>query len=382
MKEQIKIPLHKVTMSDTASQAVTDVLKSGFIGEGELVPIFEKQLSDFFDNGNTQTIAVNSCTSALHLAIYKMERYVGQNEILTTPLSCMATHTPIVLNGYKIKWVDVDPKTFNMDLDDLKRKLSPATRAVVVVHWGGNPIDLDVLRKTCLDASYFFNNGPATIDIIEDCAHAFGATYKGVRIGSVNQNRIVNTCVFSFGPIKIPTCGDGGLIAIKDLGLLNEVNLKRLRWYGIDRRHRDANVRKVGFKFHMNNISASIGIENLKTAMDHIEIRRKNARHLRKELGDVSGLVFAGENNFSESSRYLFTVLVERREDFIKKLAEAGIESGPVHKRTDKQPCFSDFKSFLPGMDFIEDKMTCIPCGSWLSEDDIDYIIETIKGGW
>ena len=142
------IPLFKVFMSDNISHEISKVLTSGFIGQGPQVEKFEGLLKDYFGNQNVAT--TNSATSAEHLAIHMLKKPLGNigvgDEILSTPLTCTATNWPILTNGIDIKWVDVDTNNCNMNLDDLERKITPKTKAIMVVHWGGYPIDIDRLK--------------------------------------------------------------------------------------------------------------------------------------------------------------------------------------------------------------------------------------------
>ena len=147
-----QIPLFKVFMSPTAKDEVGKVLDSGYIGQGPKVEQFEENLRNYLNVDKLVTL--NSGTAGLHLAIHLLKNKNGKwpgfsynDEILTTPLTCTATNWPILANNVKIKWVDIDPTTLNMDLDDLERKLSPKTKAIIVVHWGGYPLDLDRLKQ-------------------------------------------------------------------------------------------------------------------------------------------------------------------------------------------------------------------------------------------
>ena len=159
------IPLFKVYMNPTAKDEVGKVLDSGYIGQGPQVDKFESALKEYFNQDYLTTL--NSGTSALHLALHLLKKpdenhdfYHGTivapniwpglkdgDEVLCTSLTCTASNFPVLANGLKIKWVDVDPKTLNMDLDDLERKLSPKTKAIIGVHWGGYPLDLDRIKE-------------------------------------------------------------------------------------------------------------------------------------------------------------------------------------------------------------------------------------------
>jgi dTDP-4-amino-4,6-dideoxy-D-glucose/dTDP-4-amino-2,4-dideoxy-beta-L-xylose transaminase len=162
---------------------------------------------------------------ALYLVIQIGIGLEDGDEVLTTPLTCTATNWPILANNFNIKWVDIDPETLNMDLDDLARKITPKTKAIFVVHWGGYPLDLDRLEEIQNHANRLYGFKPA---IIEDCAHAMGSKYKGKLIGTHG-----NICTFSLQAIKHITSGDGGLLFVPHDELYKRGKL--LRWYGIDR---------------------------------------------------------------------------------------------------------------------------------------------------
>ena len=272
------INLFKVYMSKTAKIVVGDVLDSGYIGQGSKVDEFEKLLKERFKNDYVTT--TNSATSAEHLAIHLLKTpYKGVtsyggvafcesfwagikdgDEVLADPLTCTASNFPILANNLKIKWVDVDPETLTMDLDDLARKITPSTKVIMLVHWGGYPVDLDKIAEIQGKASHNFGFKPA---VIEDCAHAFGSFFKGQPIGSHG-----NICTFSFQAIKHLTSVDGGALVLPHEHLYSRARL--LRWYGINRETNkkdfrcEADIPEWGFKFHMNDVNASVGIENLK----------------------------------------------------------------------------------------------------------------------
>ena len=242
-----EIPLFKVFMSKDAAKRAGEVINSGFIGEGPQVKKFESELRIFFEADEAYNIStVNSATSAEHLLYhyFKKDRTLLENlyqgiaftsckwdalkptdEVLTTALTCTATNWPIINSGLNLKWVDTDPKTLNMSLDDLESKINEHTRIITVVHWGGNPIDLDRLKKITDTATEKYGR---KIIIIEDCAHSFGSTWKDKKIGFTG-----NFGTFSLQAIKHITSGDGGFISSPYASSTKSFNT--LRWYGIDR---------------------------------------------------------------------------------------------------------------------------------------------------
>jgi dTDP-4-amino-4,6-dideoxygalactose transaminase len=371
------IPLFKVFMADDAPLAVAFTLKSGFIGQGPRVEEFEKILRFHFDTPWVN--AMNSATSGLELAV-RMAKSInpdGREEVLTTPLTCTATNWAILAAGVKLRWVDVDPATGNMDMDDLNRKINPNTLAIMVVHWGGYPCELSRLRDIKNECEFPYGIKP---HIIEDCAHAWGSTYKGKPIGTHG-----NTSVFSFQAIKALTTGDGGCMISP-----TEEHYKRaklLRWYGMDRNDSkdfrcQQNIQEWGFKFHMNDIAASIGISNYPRIDRLVKVNQSNGRYYNEHLAGVPGVTLLENKDDRQSSYWLYTILVERRNDFVRKMQENGIAVSQVHARNDKHDCVREFRTPLPNLDWFAERMICIPVGWWVTPDDREYIVECIKGGW
>jgi dTDP-4-amino-4,6-dideoxy-D-glucose/dTDP-4-amino-2,4-dideoxy-beta-L-xylose transaminase len=377
------IPLFKVAMAEKATRMVGDVFASGWVGQGPRVDEFEGQLHKRLRTRYLAT--VNSATSGLHLAIH-MTAGPGhtprpgeppQGEVLTTALTCTATNWPILANGLRIRWVDVDPATLNVDLDDLAQKISPATRAIVVVHWAGYPLDLDRLRGVIDAAEAKYGFRPM---VIEDCAHAWGSTYRGLPLGNHG-----NIAVYSFQAIKHLTTGDGGVVVFPTEELAERAKI--LRWYGIDRRRSEstrlaADIPEYGFKFHMNDINAAIGLANLPSVDARVARHQENAAYYDRELKDVPDIELTERASNRQSSCWLYTVLVGRRPEFEARMHERGIAVSQVHQRNDVYSVVRESRVPLPGLDRVADRMVCIPVGWWVDDADREYIAETIHDGW
>jgi len=394
---QDTIPLFKVFMTEKASIETSKVLTSGFIGQGPKVEKFEEILRGYLSNDNVVT--VNSATSAEPLAIHMLKRsekniishhgvcfedrfwdgIKEDDEILTTPLTCTATNWPILANGLRIKWVDVDPNTCNIDLDDLERKITPKTKVIMVVHWGGYPVDLDRLRDIQLKTLRLYGFKPV---IIEDCAHAFGSTYKGQKIGSHG-----NICTFSFQAIKHLTTGDGGCIVFPHKQQYNRAKL--LRWYGIDRDENrkdfrcESNISEFGFKMHMNDINATIGIENFSMVVEeNLKKTIDNANFYNNALSDVPGVTLLENKLDRQSTYWIYTIKVDRQTDFMNKMKHCNIMVSRVHERNDIHSCVSEYRCHLPNLDKLVKEMICIPVGWWITPENRQYIVDCIKSGW
>ena len=387
------IPLFKVFVDKNTHKEVKKTLDSGFIGQGPKVEEFESHLKDYFGTDFIST--VNAATSAEHLALHQMKKPIDEvfegcaskniwpgledgDEVLTTPLTCTATNWPILANNLKIKWVDVDEKTLNMDLEDLERKITKKTKVIFVVHWGGYPIDLDKLDEIVRKTEKKFGFKPM---IIEDCAHAMGSTYNNKPIGSHG-----NWCTFSFQAIKHITTGDGGILITPDRESYERSKL--LRWYGIDRESNkkdfrcEEDIKEWGFKFHMNDIAATIGIENFKHLNYIVKKHRDNADFYDKELKDVDKVTLLERKYNHKSSFWIYSMLVDHKDEFMNHMKECGIMVSQVHERNDIHSCVKEFETHLPTLDRITPKLISIPVGWWVTKKDRQYIVDCIKKGW
>jgi len=377
------IPLFKVFMSEESKQKTLEVLDSGFIGQGPRVDEFESELKNIF--GNEYIVTTNSATSAEHLALHLLKNEYGRwgglkqgDEVLCTPLTCTATNWPVLANNFKIKWVDIDENNLNMDLDDLERKITPLTKVIYLVHWGGYPVDLDRVKEiqNKTDALYGFK--PV---VIEDCAHAMGSTYKGKMLGNHG-----NICTYSLQAIKHITSIDGGMMILPHRELYDRAKL--LRWYGIDRESNEKafrcedDIKEWGFKFHMNDVSAAVGLGNLKYIDEIVGKHKENAKYYDDNLSDIPGITVLERKNDRESSFWIYSMLVENRQGFMNHMKECNIIVSQVHERNDIHTCVSEFKIHLPTLDRITSQLISIPVGWWVTGEEREYIVDCIKKGW
>ena len=361
-------------MSIDAEKNVSSVLSSGMITQSKKVDEFEAELVKFFDYPYILTL--NSATSGLTLALRMLNLQYG-DEVLSTALTCTATNWPILANGLKIKWVDVDPDTCNINLQDLKSKITPKTKAIIFVHWGGSPVDLDRVKEI---QDYTEKEFGFKIPVIEDCAHAFGAEFKNKKIGTHG-----NICVFSLQAIKHLTTGDGGLIFLPDKQSYERAKL--LRWFGIDREQRSGgkdfrmenDIKEWGYKFHMNDINATIGLSNLPYINNNLEYIRDNAIFYDRELDNIKGLEIVSQVVGSRSAYWLYTIKIINKEKFIDFMKERNVMVSQVHNRNDTHSCVNEYREELPILDKLEKEIVCIPVGWWITEENREYIVKCIK---
>jgi len=359
------IPLFKVFMPETVVDPLTKVLLSGYIGQGPQVLKFEKHLENFLNC--TNVVTVNSGTSGLHLAL----RLIGigkGDEVLTSSLTCTATNWPIILAGAIPIWCDVEIDTCNINPKEVEKKITPRTKAIIAIHWGGSPCNLSELYRI----SHKYN-----IPLIEDCAHAFGSKYDEKKVGSFGKS----FCMFSFQAIKHITTIDGGCLTLPQ----EEVKrAKLLRWYGINRENNnkgdfrcEGDIYEVGDKLHMNDICATIGIEQMKHINSILEKHRDNAQFYFTSLRDIPGITLL--KNVPGSAWWLYTIRVEDRISFMKYMKNKGIMTSRVHERNDRHSCVKEFQCELPNVDILVEDMVCIPVGWWVGKEDRSYIIETCR---
>jgi len=358
-------PLFKVFMPKSVMKPLKKVLFSGYVGEGPQVEKFEHKLAPWF--GSKRVLALNNGTSAIQLALRLANVGYG-DEVISTPMTCVATNEPVLSIGAKIVWADIDPDTGNIDPEDAAKKITAKTKAIIAVHWGGYPCELEALNAMAAAHG---------IKLIEDACHAFGATYHDKPIGSISDF----TC-FSFQAIKEITTIDGGALVCK-----SEKDFERgrlLRWYGINRKENrkdfrcEADITESGYKFHMNDVAATIGIEQLKYVRANLEKNRMNAAQYNKALFSLANIELLSYKNDRMSSYWLYTLRVKSPQVFMEWMKKAKIAVSQVHARNDKHTIFKDFITDLPGVDEFASKQMCIPVGWWLKREDISYIIDTI----
>ena len=361
------IPLFKVFMPKSVMDPLREVLFSGYIGEGPRVQAFEQALGPWFGSGNVLT--VNNGTAALQLAL-RLANVGPGDEVISTPVTCVATNMPILAAGAKIVWADIDPWTGNIDPQDIARKITPRTRAVMVVHWGGYPCELDEIHGIA---------GDRGIKVIEDACHAFGASYHGSPIGSHSDF----TC-FSFQAIKEITTVDGGSLVCRAKGDLERGRL--LRWYGIDRRQKrrdfrcEEDIPEWGYKSHMNDVAACIGLEQLKHVEGNLARTRKHAAVYDAAFKGLDAVRPVMMQKDRLSSYWLYTLRAKDRARFMAAMEKARITVSQVHARNDTHTAFRASACRLPGVDEFTAEHVCIPVGWWLSDEQVEYVAGAVRG--
>jgi perosamine synthetase len=369
--EQKQINFHITHIAKEAYKEIEKVLHSGFLSEGAIVLEFEKQLNSKL--GLSRPLALNSGTSALHLAMILSGIKEG-DEVILPAQTFIATGLSILMQNATPVFADIQENTGNIDPQSIKEKISAKTKAILPVHWGGYPCDMDEIKQIAQEHDLI---------VIEDAAHALGATYKNRAIGSISPFSI-----FSFQAIKHLSSGDGGALCC--LSGEDEEKARILRWFGIDRKNskqsllgeREYDLKETGFKYHMNNLAAALALANLNDIPAILEKRRYIASIYRKELNKVPGLRLLEYKSDRESAYWLFTFLVENRENFIRKLKSHKIPASVVHLRIDNNSLFGGIREDLVKQAYFNEKQISIPVHQQLNNKDIELIVKTIKSGW
>jgi perosamine synthetase len=367
-----KIVMFKPFIPPDAVGEVEKVLNSRWIGQGPKVEEFEKSFSRFINTETHSAISVNSGTAALHLA-YILCGLDGTGNVLAPALTCTATNIPLLYDGNKLKWIDTEKEELNVSVEDIKIKIDSETKAVVIVNYGGVPADIESIAELCKTRN---------IPLIQDSAHALGA-----KINDKNISEYSDFSIYSFQAIKHITTGDGGILVVPK-GL--EEKAKRLRWFGIDRNAKkngvwDNDLLEVGYKYHMNDIAAALGISALNVFDKVIEQRQELHKRYELNLANTKNIrVIPQDDPIRKSigAAWLCNVIVEDRESLRELLFKNLIECGMVHYRNDNYSIFSDFKSKLSNLDSIESKYLALPLHNHLSIEDVDFICQIINKGW
>ena len=352
------INLFEPFVPEEAIDEVRDTLNSKWIGQAHKVDQFEEDFKKLFNVKNV--VSLNSGTSALETA-YDLLDFKPGDEVISTPMTCSATNIPLLARKVKIVWADILPNTMTLDPKDVKRKLTGKTKAIVNVHLGG--IESDI--------------GKQPVPVISDACQALG-----IFTGDYTAN--------SFQAIKHLTTGDGGMLTCPNKESHRKAKL--MRWFGIDRDKKIKNnwqcytkramtfdIEMIGYKRQMTDIAAGMGIAGLKwyhTCQAWREALYNRYKANLKDFPDIH--VVDGPNN----KYWLLSVFVNRRDDFAKKLFDAGIDTNLVHLRNDLYSIFEGGKAELPGLDQIEKKYLCLPLHMKLRGEDCDRICDVIKSGW
>lgn len=354
------INLFKVKMSNNAGDEVSKILSSGFIGQGKKVEEFENLLQKELGSV-VRPVTVNSCTAAIDLALELIGISYG-DEVISTPATCFASQIGVIHRNANLVWADVDPKTSLIDPNSVEKLITSKTKAIIAVNWAGKLCDYSKLKSF-------------GIPVIEDAAHTWDCFLNGREL-----TRGDYIC-YSFQAIKYLTSGDGGALIPP---ANKEHKARLLRWFGLDRTKSQSfrctqNIEFAGYKYHMNDINATIGISNIDESKQSVLNQRLNSKYLIESIKNENIIL----PDWDETCSYwLFSlhIVKDKKDKFISYLFDNGIEASPVHYRNDMYDCTKKYHNGdLPGVQYFSDTQLCIPNGWWLTKEDLSTIVEVIN---
>jgi perosamine synthetase len=354
--------------------AVTEVMRSGWLGLGPKTEQFENEFASYV--GNRFMVALNSGTAALHLALDVLGIGPG-DEVIVPPITFISTVHAVSYVGATPVFADIEKDTMNIAVEDIATKITPKTKAIIVVHLAGHPCDMDSIHKLADSKG---------IKVVEDAAHACGATYKDRVIGSISDI----TC-FSFHAVKNLTCGEGGAITCNQEWLARK--LREKRWVGISKdtwiRSSDEKVYawqyyvdQLGYKYHMSDMQAAIGLVQLQK-INRLNGRRKEiSKQYQQELKDIPWIELPKEKHYAQSSWHLFQIKLPReqiRDRLIGHLQDKGIATGVHYYPCNQHPCYIHIQARVPISAGIWKRILTLPIHPNLTEGDMDRIMDSLR---
>ena len=363
------MPVSRPSLGKEELAGVKKVFDSHWLGLGSWVMNFEDKLKQFL--GAKHVIAVNNGTCALHLALESLNIGKG-DEVIVPSLTFAASIQAIIMTGAKPVFCDIEKDTLNMDIKDMEKSITKRTRVIMPVHYSGLPCDMEKIIKIAKKRK---------IKVVEDAAHAFGSSYKGKKIGSFGDL----TC-FSFDPIKNITCGEGGAIATRDKKLAGIIYKKRI--LGIDKdtwsryKHKRDwfyTVSTKGFRYHMSNINAAIGLAQL-NKFDKFNKRKKELvkkyDHGLKSVKEVT-LIKRDRKN---TAPFNYMIMATRNRDKLMKFLKGrNIDSGVHYIPNHIQPLFKSSKKKLPVTEKAWKEIITLPLFYSMTNEDQHQVIKAIK---
>jgi UDP-4-amino-4,6-dideoxy-N-acetyl-beta-L-altrosamine transaminase len=355
---------------------VTNVLRSNWITTGPKIKEFEDALCVYI--GCKYCVAVNSGTSALDIAVQSLDLPEG-SEIITTPFTFVATSNAIIYNGHKPVFADICRDTFNIDPEDIRKKITENTKAIIYVDYAGQPCDIRELKEIADEFDLY---------LIEDACHAIGAEYYNKKIGN-----FADLTIFSFHPVKHITTGEGGAVVTDNKELYEKLSV--LRTHGIDKNTMDRfgpdaswayDMKYLGRNYRITDFQAALGISQLKKLDGFIEKRRELASMYNELLSDIDFVSLPTVINNVKHAYHIYTILLDisiNRDEFFKYMKAASIGVNvhyiPAYRHSYYINNFNIDRNDFPVTEDIFKRIITIPLFPMMGQDKLEYIVETIK---
>lgn len=368
-----QVAFHRSIIGEEEIEAVTATLTSGWLTTGPKVAKFEADFAHYA--GAEYAVGVTSCTEALFLSLVALGIGPGK-EVITTPVTWCSTANVIEMVGATPVFVDIDPKTRNIDTTKIEAAMSPQTRAIIPVHYAGQPCHMDEIEALASNAD---------LRIVNDCAHALEANYQGRSLGTYGD-----TCCYSFYPIKNITTAEGGMICTDDEELAKELRVLRLHGLSLDAYQRYSGgykhfeVVRLGYKCNMSDLQAAIGLCQLRRVDQWWERRREIVARYDAAFGSLPTITALVVEEHVKSALHLYPVLVPERDRVMEQLKTRGVGTGvhftALHLHKYYREKYGYHTGQLPVAESVGAHTLSLPLYPAMSDEDVAYVIEQIQG--
>lgn len=360
------IPVSEPLLIGNEKKYLLDCLKTNWISSaGSYVPKFERAFSRYCRV--KYGIACSSGTAALHLALVACGITKGDEVIIPT-FTMISTANAVTYTGAKVILVDVEPRTYNIDVDKIEEKITSRTKAIIIVHIYGHPADMDKI----LDIAKKYK-----LYVIEDAAEAHGAEYKGKKVGGIGD-----VGCFSFYGNKIITTGEGGMVITNNKKIAERAAYLRDHTFSKERHfwHKE-----LGFNYRMTNLQAAVGVAQVEKIKELIKMKINIAKYYNSLLKGIAGITLPPNTRGIKNVYWLYSILIERdfaisRDRFRQSLAGQGIETRAFFIPIHLQPIY--YKKHNRDKFFVAEELcrkgVCLPSGLTLKKSDIKYIVDTM----
>jgi perosamine synthetase len=378
------IQVFKPSMGEEELEGLREIFKTGWIGLGPKTAEFEEKFANYV--GAKYAVGVNSATAALHLACIGAGISPGDEVLVPTMTFVSTAHAPAYCGGTPV-FVDIEPDTLNISVEDILHKITSHTKAIIPVHYGGHACQMEEIWKIAEQYGLF---------VIEDAAHACGSSYKGKHIGGLERTGITT---FSFHAVKNLATGDGGMLTTNKIEVVRA--LKQLRWVGIDKstwdRTEEASmemessirryasygwyyeVNDLGYKYHMNDISAVIGLAQLDKLEKNNARRRAITEHYNQAFEKIEWIERPVEKEYTHSALHNYVIKTPFRDKLNLYLKDKGIATGVHYLPIHLQPYYRKRnKVSLPVAEKVWTQLLTLPLYPDLTDAEVDYVIESI----
>ncbi len=377
-KSRLKVPFHRSDMREEEVQAVSEVIRSGWLTMGRKTLQFERDFAGYI--GAAHAVAVSSCTAALHLALDAIRIQPG-DEVLVPTNTFTATAEVVKHMGGRPVLVDVDERTLNISGRDAEQKMSSRTRAIIPVHFAGYPCDLNEIHS--LAESH-------NLHVIEDAAHALPSSYRGKRVGTISE-----LTAFSFYATKPLNTGEGGMITTEDESYAHRIRQMRSHGMSCDawNRHDSTGswhyeVQELGYKYNFTDLQAALGIVQLAKCDAMLQVRRQIAEIYTRAFQPMEAVETPITQANRESSWHLYVLRLNsdqlriNRNQCIKELADRGVQASvhfiPLHLQPAYQRLYGYQEGDLPAAERQYYRCMSLPIFSAMNETEVQYVISCV----